>query len=309
MNRRLRILFFGSTGPLSLATLRALARDHDITAIVCRRARPPHSPRAWAGRLARALRVWPPDAATAAARECGAPMLHLKSSSELTRLSDDAPRADLVCVAAFPWKIPDEVLAGVSLGGINLHTSLLPRHRGPLTLFWVYHANDRETGVTVHRMTGTFDAGDVLHQQAFPLERGFPVDALYSRYIEVGPELMRQSAQALAAGRAACYPQDEQLVTYAPIVRPGNRMVDFDGWDAERVWHFLGGLYPRFIEPLSDVEGHAIRYVGVIGHERGTPRRPVGTVSRMDETRLALQCRDGVVYLRAGRFSAPTQAR
>jgi hypothetical protein len=77
-------------------------------------------------------------------------------------------------------------------------------------------------------------------------------------------------------------------------------MVDFSAWDAERVWHFLAGLFPRFLESLVDTDGRAIRYAGVMGHEIRPATAPLGTVSRVDRTRLALQCRDGVVYLHPG---------
>lgn len=302
VNRRLRVLFFGTTGQLSTASLRALAEDHEIVGVVCaQRPAPPPTARAWVGRIVRSLVRHPPDGLTAIARARGAPLWYVDSRSELSSVQNCAAQHDLVCVSSFPWKVPESLLAQAPLGGINLHTSLLPRHRGPLTLFWVYHANDRETGVTVHRMTEAFDAGDILGQQAFELERGYPVDALNRRHVELGPGLLQRCAQSLARGDASPSPQDERLATYAPLVRPGDRMVDFAAWDAERVWHFLAGLFPRFIEPLADAESNAIRYTGVIGHEPGVTEGPLGTVRRLDETRLALQCRDGVVYLRASR--------
>jgi methionyl-tRNA formyltransferase len=193
------------------------------------------------------------------------------------------------------------VLAAATLGGVNVHTSLLPRHRGPLPLFWIYHGNDREAGVTVHRMIDDYDAGEIITQHAFSLERGYPVDALHQRHVEVAPGVLRAAVRALADGTARPRPQDESLATAAPFVRPGDRMVNFDAWDVERVWHFLAGLFPRFIEPLADAEGRPLTYGGVTGFEPGEPRSRPGTATRTASDRLALHCRDGVVFLRQSR--------
>ncbi len=204
-------------------------------------------------------------------------------------------------MSGLPWKVPKAVLSVAPLGGVNVHTSLLPRHRGPLPLFWIYHGNDREAGVSVHLMTDSFDTGDIVGQHAFPLARGFPVDALHQRHVEVAPDVLRAAVRALAEGTARPHAQDESLATAAPYVRPGDRMVDFTSWNAERVWHFLAGLFPRFMEPLADDAGRPIAYSGVLGFEHGATRGAPGAVSRVGGDRLALHCRDGVVHLREAR--------
>ena len=107
-----------------------------------------------------------------------------RSDPTLRVLLEEA-RPDLLCVASFPWLLAPALLAIPRLGAVNVHTALLPRHRGPLPLFWIYHADDRETGVTVHWMIEQADAGAIIRQSAFPLPRGLPVD-----------ELNRQNARA-----------------------------------------------------------------------------------------------------------------
>src|SRR6185436_18205037 len=62
-------------------------------------------------------------------------------------------RPDILCISSFRWLLSPAVLATASRGAINLHSSLLPRHRGAVPLFWIFHSDDSETGVTVHRLT------------------------------------------------------------------------------------------------------------------------------------------------------------
>jgi hypothetical protein len=72
-------------------------------------------------------------------------------------------------------------------------------------------------------------------------------------------------------------------------------MVDWR-WDVEQVWHFLAGLCPRFIEPLRDDSGHAIRYRSVLGYERCAPAGMAGSAQAVDEG-WHLRCDGGVVRL------------
>src|SRR5688572_8708205 len=104
----------------------------------------------------------------AAPRDVGSP-------SFVQRLARFAP--DLILVATFARKLPSQVLAEAKQAAINVHASLLPRYRGALPEFWVLRNGELETGVSIHLMTETFDAGPVIAQAALPI---FPDDDLLS---------------------------------------------------------------------------------------------------------------------------------
>lgn len=309
----LRIVLFGMGGWLSAASLKALAAEHEVIAVV--RAMRSSWAKQLAGRVARRLGLRaedPVDTAARAARVAQWPVASMRDPRLAARIA--AAKPDLICVSQFPWRVPEPVLAAAGLGGINLHPSLLPRHRGPLPHFWVYHANDREAGVTVHHMTTEFDNGDVIGQRSFPLARGFPVDELNATNARLGSALLCETVRDLARGTTTRQAQDATRATRAPMVKRGSRMVDFEAWDVERVWHFLAGLWPRFVEPLTDTEGRAMAYGGVLGYEtRGAAAAsgggPLGTVRPLDADRLALQCQDGVVLLRARVVTPRTSSR
>jgi len=74
----------------------------------------------------------------------------------------------LIVSVLWPRRIQDDVL-GLCADCINLHPSLLPRHRGSMTQFWAIFDGDAEAGVTCHRMVWEFDAGRILRQIAFPM--------------------------------------------------------------------------------------------------------------------------------------------
>ncbi|MBT8226984.1 MAG: hypothetical protein HKP61_13325 [Dactylosporangium sp.] len=65
----------------------------------------------------------------------------------------------------FPWWLPPELLRLPRYGVVNLHPSLLPRHRGPIPVHWAIRAGDPTTGVTAHLMNEGFDTGPILAQE------------------------------------------------------------------------------------------------------------------------------------------------
>jgi methionyl-tRNA formyltransferase len=231
------------------------------------------------------------------ARMHDVPLLDATSGcdSELAmRLKRLAP--EVICVSAFPWLLGSEILQLASRGAFNVHASLLPRHRGPNPLLWIYYHSDRQTGVTVHGMNHRADAGPIVAQAAFPLPRGFPIDRLYAKKAALGAELLLQILSQLESGRVEATAQEESLATEAPRVAHGTRMVDYSKWDVERIWHFLSGLCPRRREPLSDHQGREVRYKAVLGYTPDESTKPPGLV---ESTAFGwnLCCRGGSVQL------------
>jgi len=150
--------------------------------------------------------------------------------------------------------------------------------------------------VTVHVATQRADAGDILEQEAFPLPRAFPVEELNDENARRGAVLLARAADAVVSGTARPRPQDESRATSAPLFTPGTKMVDFESWSAERVWHFLGGLFPRYLEPLTDAAGRRVVYSGVGDMIAPSAGRPAGSLEE-HEGGWILHCRDGAVRL------------
>jgi methionyl-tRNA formyltransferase len=303
---RLRLVVFGTGGLLSMAVLRALADVHEIVAVVRPQARGRLADlRRRAGGLARRAGLRPSDPVTDVVRatRCRDWWMAPGASDRLARRIN-ALDVDLLCVAHFPWRLAPSLIGSTRLGGINVHPSLLPRHRGLLPLFWIYYADDRQSGVTVHQLSDACDEGAILRQQAFDLPRGFPADDLNTLNARVAASLALETVGALARGETAARPQDPALATRAPMIAPGTPMVRFAEWDVERVWHFLAATYPHFIEPLTDERGHRLSYDGVEGYVRGEPPLAIGCAQRVPGGRLALSCLGGSVLLRADRNGA-----
>ena len=300
----LRIVFFGSGGQGSMVPLETISRSHQVIALV----RPSRS-RSWWRRIASSIKSRAGIGTQAAmakwARIHDVPLLDTPSGcdSELAgRLKRLAP--EVICVSAFPWLLGGEILQLAGRAALNVHSSLLPRHRGPNPLFWIYYHSDQRTGVTVHGMNQRADAGPIFAQEAFELPRGFPVDGLYARKASLGGELLLRVLHQLESGEAEPTGQDEKLATQAPRVARGTRMVDCSRWNAERVWHFLSGLCSRRREPLWDQRGREVRYKAVLGYTLDDCRKSPGLVESASFG-WNLYCRGGSVQLASVRQPHP----
>ncbi|TCZ64461.1 formyltransferase family protein [Roseicella aquatilis] len=155
-----------------------------------------------------------------------------------------AARPDLILSFHFDQIFAADTLALAPLGGINLHPSLLPRHRGPVPTIWALAEETPRFGVTAHRLVSRIDAGGILGQRAVSLPTGTTASAAARALHQEGVGLLEEVLAALAAGTAR-----EVLpppLPYCPFPPPallralaarGRRLVD--GSDLRAAWSSL----------------------------------------------------------------------
>lgn len=199
-----------------------LARPDPVVAVVSQ----PDRPRG------RGLEVVPTDTKRLALAH-GVPVL--QPAKIRTREFADALRAlrpSLAVVAAFGRILPREILELPEHGSINVHASLLPRHRGAAPIEWAIMEGDAETGVSIMRMTEELDAGDVLLARAVPIDASTTRGTLAPRLAALGAELIGEAIDGLKAGRLRATPQPAEGVTYAPRIEREHLRLD---WSAPAV--------------------------------------------------------------------------
>lgn len=260
------VVFFGSGSPYSVAALDALLQERPIAALVV----PAVSKRNVVVRL---LAWWLGRGLRRRARRGGVPVIEFQSAL--------IPKADVYCVASFPFLLKPDLLRGARLAAINAHPSLLPRHRGADPIFWTYFADDRESGVTVHWLTQGVDDGDVVAQERMEVKRGIARRELEVAMGALAGRLLARSIGELELGTAARVPQDERDAVLEPLPSRAGWSIDYETWPAERVWHFLRGTGAA-----------ALRLGAPRTYVTGPHARTPGT---LEGTRL--YCRDGWVDL------------
>ena len=152
--------------------------------------------------------------------------------------------ADLVVVACYGSKIPLAIYHERQFGGLNVHPSILPDKRGPDPLFWVFRCGDKEVGVTVHQLSGRFDAGDILGVRKHAKPDGMRESELDRLLARSGGDILVDAIAQFIDGTVNPTPQDESNATWAPFPTGSDYWLTTDG-SACHAYNFVCGLRER----------------------------------------------------------------
>lgn len=172
--------------------------------------------------------VLTPPPVKSAALEAGIPVFQpatLKDGEALRILSEISP--DVIVVVAYGKLLPKEILELPKYGCVNVHASLLPRHRGASPIQWSIVCGDKVTGVTTMLMDIGMDTGDMLETVSTPIDPDENCESLHDRLSEMGAKLIVSTLKGLEDGSITPTPQPEEGVTKAPIIKKEMGHLDF----------------------------------------------------------------------------------
>jgi len=211
------IVFLGS-GAFGIPSLESLGRSgHRVLHVISQPDRP-------AGRGKHETPA--PVAAWALAK--GMPLTRTENANgaDTLRLLREL-KPECLVVIAFGQKLADELLALAPRGGINLHSSLLPKYRGAAPINWAVINDDALAGVSVIEVTSVMDAGDILAAASTPIGPAETAGELHDRLAQLGAPLLPEVLDRMAAGTVARVPQDPRQATRARKLSREIAWVDF----------------------------------------------------------------------------------
>ncbi|GAB4489368.1 MAG: methionyl-tRNA formyltransferase [Anaerolineales bacterium] len=134
---------------------------------------------------------------------------------------------DLIVVAAFGQILRPAVLTLPRYGCVNIHASLLPRHRGAAPIQAALLAGDKETGITIMLMDEGIDTGPMLARRSVEI---LPTDtggSLFEKLSVLGGELLLETLPGYLGGKLVPQPQPAEGATYAPMLKKEDGLLDF----------------------------------------------------------------------------------
>jgi methionyl-tRNA formyltransferase len=214
----MRVLFIG-TGEIGVPVLRSLLKseEHELVGVVTQ----PNKP------VGRAQRIEAPPVKVALG-DSKLPILQparIKKEEAVAEIRALAP--DVIVVMAYGQILPRSVLEIPRIACLNLHASLLPRHRGAAPIQAAIVAGDRESGISVMYMNEGLDTGDVLLQKRLALAPDETGQSLHDRLAQIAPEALHEALAQLEAGTAARIQQDSSIATYAPKLEREHGRIDW----------------------------------------------------------------------------------
>jgi folate-dependent phosphoribosylglycinamide formyltransferase PurN len=148
------------------------------------------------------------------ARSQGVPLFSFRSIGEenAIRCVEEA-NADLLISVSCPQRISERVLRAARRGGINIHSSLLPRFAGLAPYYWVLADGEKKTGTTVHYMTKNFDEGHILGSAEIDVAPHDSAFGLFRKLAIAGGPLLARAARLALDGDSGI-PQQKDLYSY-----------------------------------------------------------------------------------------------
>ncbi|MCX7981827.1 MAG: methionyl-tRNA formyltransferase [Syntrophales bacterium] len=204
-------------------------------------------------------------------------------------------KPDLVVVASFGQILPPPIIHAPPYGCINVHPSLLPRHRGPAPINWTLLLGDDVTGITIMLMDEGVDTGPILRQREIPVEPDETYDHLHDRLAILGADLLVETINLFTAGEIKPIPQAHEHATYAPRLTKEDALID---------WAQGGEEIVRKIRGLSSTPGafsYLRKQIFKIYQASFRPDSSLpaaGTIGRPEPDGLPVASQNGWVYLK-----------
>lgn len=324
--RTLKLVLMG-TGPFAVPAFNALAdTGHECQIVFTRpekaangKKTPEKSP----------VRQW--------AESRGLPVVAPQSvnSDEAQQILRDCA-ADLLVVCDYGQILKKDVLMQARLGGINLHGSLLPAHRGAAPVQWAVLKGDEVSGVSVIHMTPRLDAGPVIAIRKTKIGATETAGQLEERLALIGVEATIEAVELLAgsanlsdAGQLDLHgiPQDDSVASRAPRLSKADGRIDWSRPARELDWHVRGmqpwpGAYCEFpTAGKSQAQRLAVMAVNVLSDDEIETLRQASESlldsspsnvgqARIIDHRLMVGCGDGWIEVTsvkpAGKREMPT---
>ncbi|HEY3306555.1 MAG TPA: methionyl-tRNA formyltransferase [Candidatus Binatia bacterium] len=216
----------------------------------------------------------------------------IRDPSFLDVLKKWAP--DLIVVVAYGRILPRHILELAPHGCLNVHYSLLPKYRGAAPVAWAIINGEKQSGVTTMRLVEKMDTGPIFLQRAIPLAEDETRVSLQGKLAPLGAELLVETIAGLKTGKMTPKDQNESEVSYAPILKKEDGLVDWK-LTAAAIERRVRGLAP-WPSAFTYLAGNLLKIHRARVVETATEAAP-GEVVTADKEGLWIATGNGVLSL------------
>ncbi|MFH0840598.1 MAG: methionyl-tRNA formyltransferase [bacterium] len=220
------------------------------------------------------------------AQECNIPVLQ---PQKITQIIDQirALQPDVIVVAAYAQIIPENILSIPKYGCVNVHASLLPRHRGASVIQASILNNDKKSGITIMLMDKTLDTGPILSQTEISLDENSTTEWLYNELAKLGGKVLTQTLKKYIKGEIKPKAQDNSKANYVGLLKKQDGLIDWSK-SAEEIERFVRAMNP-WPGAWTWVKGKQLKIIKVQHHTIEINAQKVGKTFTYNNG-LAVQC-------------------
>lgn len=281
MNKDFRVVFMG-TPDFSVPALKMLIKNYNVVGIVSQ----PDKPIGRSGKMST-------SPVKAVALENNIPLYQpVKVRKEYSDILELNP--DIIVTCAYGQIIPKEMLDYPKYGCINVHASLLPKHRGGAPIHRAIIEGDTKSGITIMQMGIGMDDGDIIRQSEIPIEDGDTAETLFDKLSVLGSSLLETTMPDILSGNISPIKQNDEEATFSYNIKPEDEKVDFTKTRRE-VYNQIRGLN-SFPVAYTMLEGKRMKvWESRIGHEKKYSE--YGKIVALEKDGICVSTKDGEIVL------------
>lgn len=199
---------------------------------------------------------------------------------------------DLIITAAYGQYVPTKLLNAPTHRAINVHASLLPKYRGAAPIHYAVLNGDEKTGVTIMYMEKEMDAGNIISQREIAINDEDDTGNLFEKLSLVGRDLLMDTLPAIFAGENESIVQNEDEVTFSPMISKEQEKIDWT-LTAREVFNHIRALRPA-PGAYTILEDQRFKIWAAEVVEDNTSAEP-GTIIFADTKEMYVACGEGSV--------------
>lgn len=279
MNKEIRVVFMG-TPDFSVPVLEMLIENYEVVGIVSQ----PDKPIGRSGKMSTS------PVKEVALRENIPLFQPVKIRKEYEEILNKKP--DMIVTCAYGQIIPKEILDYPKYGCINVHASLLPKHRGGAPIHRAIIEGDSTSGVTIMKMGIGMDDGDIMKQKEIPILDSDTAESLFDKLSVLGSELLKETMPSILDGTANYIPQKEEEATFSYNIKPEDEKIDFMKTRRE-IYNQIRGLN-SFPVAYTMLDGKRMKvWESRIGIERNYSE--YGRIVSLEKDGICISSKDGEI--------------
>lgn len=225
-------VFFAGTPEIAVKSLSLIAEKHEVCGVLANPDRP-------AGRKGELKPCPVKEKALELSLEVFQPEVIDENFLEKVK----SLKPDILVTFAYGKIFRRNFLSLFPVEALNIHPSLLPRHRGPSPIGAAILSGDKETGITIQRMALKMDSGDIIRQEKIPLDGTETLLSLSETVSEKSGPLILKVLSAIEAGSYEAFPQADDDATYCRLVKKEDGLIDWNE-QAEIIERKFRAYYP-----------------------------------------------------------------
>ena len=198
---------------------------------------------------------------------------------------------DIIITCAYGQIIPKELLELPKYGCINVHASLLPKLRGGAPINHAIIDGYDKTGITIMHMAEGMDDGNIIYQEEYMIKDNDTFGNVSNELSIMGANLLIKSLPNIIDGSSPSIKQDDNLVTFAKIIKREDEHIDFNkkGIEIDRLVRGLNP-YPYANTIIDDIEFKVIE---------GYYENKESTINKIElkKDAIGIGCIDGYYYI------------